>query len=729
MNHPKRYLAMFSLHGLVRGDNIELGRDADTGGQVKYVVELARELGRHEQVARVDLFTRQIVDPKVSQDYAKPLEPLGGNAYIVRVPFGPRRYLRKEVLWHHLESCVDQVLHYFRRLHWLPDAIHGHYADAGYVGTMLAHMLEVPFVFTGHSLGRVKRARLLEKGLSPEKIQEEYNMGYRIEAEERALNAASLVIASTPQEVREQYEQYEHYDPRQMQVIPPGVDLENFYGIDNYSPPISIYEKIARFLQEPQKPMIFAVSRADERKNIPALIKAYGEHPQLPKLSNLVIIAGNRQDIKDLDKGARQVWTDMLLTIDKYDLYGKVAYPKQHSSEEIPDFYHLAVNSQGVFVNPALTEPFGITLIEAAATGLPIIATHDGGPMDIIKNCQNGLLIDPLDTKAIGEAIYSTLTDKPRWQQWSENGMTKVKQYYSWSRHAQTYFNHLELAIAKLPSASLYQDAVSVEMPKPHPNKTSFAFDKKILMSNRALISDIDNTLIGDATSLKELMDYLHQAKQLSFGVATGRHLESARAILEQWEVPAPDVFITAVGTEIYYGKRFAKDKGWQQHISFRWEPDKIRAALTEFEEFEPQPPEHQSDFKISYVAVKDHQSPLKRRPIVSRLRQQHLLANVIVTEGRLIDVLPIRASKGSAVRYLALRWGLPMDRFVVAGDSGNDEEMLKGDACGIVVGNYSPELEKLREHSRIYFAQRHNAGGIIEGLQHFGIWEDSTKS
>jgi sucrose-phosphate synthase len=307
--------------------------------------------------------------------------------------------------------------------------------------------------------------------------------------------------------------------------------------------------------------------------------------------------------------------------------------------------------------------------------------------------------------------------------------MSKVKQFYSWSSHAQTYFRHLESPIAKLPSASLYQDAVSVEMPKPHPNKTSFAFDKKILMSNRVLISDIDNTLIGDTNALNELLDYLHQAKQVSFGVATGRHLASAREILEQWEVPSPDVVITAVGTEIYYGKRFAKDKGWQQHIGFRWEPAKIRAALAEFQEFEPQPPEHQSDFKISYVAVKDHKLPLTRRPVVSRLRQQRLLATVIVTEGRLIDVLPIRASKGLAVHYLALRWGLPMDRFIVAGDSGNDEEMLKGDACGIVVGNYSPELEKLRGRPCIYFAQRHNAGGIIEGLQHFKVWEDSVKS
>ena len=57
-----------------------------------------------------------------------------------------------------------------------------------------------------------------------------------------------------------------------------------------------------------------------------------------------------------------------------------------------------------MFINPALTEPFGLTLLEAAASGLPIVATNDGGPRDIIANCQNGLLIDPLDAEVDRES-------------------------------------------------------------------------------------------------------------------------------------------------------------------------------------------------------------------------------------------------------------------------------------------------------------------------------------
>lgn len=80
--------------------------------------------------------------------------------------------------------------------------------------------------------------------------------------------------------------------------------------------------------------------------------------------------------------------------------HGKMAIPKKHDFEyEVPELFRIAAEKKGVFVNPALTEPFGLTLLEASATGLPIVATNDGGPQDIIHNCGNGILVDPINTK------------------------------------------------------------------------------------------------------------------------------------------------------------------------------------------------------------------------------------------------------------------------------------------------------------------------------------------
>ena len=152
------YIVLISVHGLIRGHDLELGRDADTGGQTKYVVELARALGERADVEKVVLLTRRVIDTQVSPDYAELLEALSEKASIVRIECGEEKYLRKEMLWDSLESFSDNALAYLKGQPRLPDVIHSHYADAGYVGSRLSHQLGVPLVHTGHSLGRTKRS-------------------------------------------------------------------------------------------------------------------------------------------------------------------------------------------------------------------------------------------------------------------------------------------------------------------------------------------------------------------------------------------------------------------------------------------------------------------------------------------------------------------------------------------------------------------------------------------
>lgn len=252
----KLRIALISLHGLIRGHDMELGKDEDTGGQIRYVLELARALSKREDVERVDLITRQIIDERVSTDYAQLEEQIAEKAFIVRIPYGPRRYLNKTKLWPYMEMFVDQCLNYFQRTQSSPDVIHGHYADAGYGGGQLARLLGVPFVFTGHSLGRVKKQRLLDAGQDADKIEARYNLSPRIEAEEYALETCSLICTSTHQEVREQYEIYEHYIPERMEVIPPGVDLTSFRPPREDDPEPAIASEIHRFLDDPDKPTL-----------------------------------------------------------------------------------------------------------------------------------------------------------------------------------------------------------------------------------------------------------------------------------------------------------------------------------------------------------------------------------------------------------------------------------------------------------------------------------------
>ncbi|MFC1493178.1 HAD-IIB family hydrolase [candidate division KSB1 bacterium] len=698
----KLYIVLLSIHGLVRSKELELGRDADTGGQVQYVVELLKALSEHERVGRVDLFTRQIFDPKIDNSYNVPLEKVTDKANIVRLPCGPRRYLYKESLWPYLSQFIDNLLRYLFQLKTLPSIIHGHYADAGYVGSEVARILEVPFFFTGHSLGREKNKRLLDNGYSQDNIERKYNFAKRIEAEEIALETAVRVITSTTQEKNEQYSSYHFNKPENKIVIPPGVDVSRFSHPKGNMTNFPYFFEISRFLESPKKPMIIAISRADERKNILALVKAFGENNQLRDYANLVIVAGNRESISTLEKGARNVMTDLLLAIDLYDLHGSVAYPKHHTPEDIPDIYRLAAKSRGVFINPALTEPFGLTLIEAAASGLPVVATNDGGPREIISFCKNGKLIDPLDTDEMGKTLLSILKNQKNWKKYSKEGIKGVAKYFTWEGHVRRYIQEIVRVIKKQKKSARLRK-----------------MDRKLVEKDILLITDIDNTLIGERDALNRFIEHLKDDyKDKALGIATGRHLESTMDILKKWKVPVPNILITAVGTEIYYGPNYVLDTSWENHINYRWEPDLIYEVMEDFQGVKLQERINQRKFKISYNI--DPDVIVTKKAVVKFLREKRLSVKVVLSQGAFLDILPIRASKGLAVRFLSMKWGIEMDKIYIAGDSGNDEDMLRGQTKGIVVGNYSPEIEHLRKDNNIYFAESEYADGIIEGLHYY---------
>jgi len=695
------YIVLVSIHGLIRADEHELGRDADTGGQIKYVIELAKALSDNKTVERVDLFTRQVFDPKVDKIYSKPVEKINNKTSIIRLPCGPRRYLRKEVLWPHLDSFIDNSLQHIRKVGRAPDIIHSHYADAGYVGARLSQQLGVTLLHTGHSLGRVKRERLLEKGLKPTSIESQYNLNQRIEAEEVALGNAALVIASTKQEIDQQYSQYENYHPRRMVVIPPGIDLSCFHP-PTRSMDLPIKNELARFLAKPNKPIILAISRPDERKNIASLVRAYAEHPELRQIANLVIVAGNRDDIATMEKGPREVLLELLTLIDKYDLYDCVAYPKHHTSTDVPDLFKLAAKTRGVFVNPALTEPFGLTLIEAAASGLPIVATEDGGPRDIIRLCKNGVLIDPVNTKKMGNAIYKAITNKEQWRQWSKNGIRGAHNHFSWEGHVSTYLK----IVRKISRGKRHTDV-------------NTSTRSRLPSIERLLVCDIDNTLLGDNKSLRQLLLRLKNSSyNVGFAVATGRRFASAIDVLKKNNIIKPDLLFTSVGTEIHYGHRMLLETGWHQHINHRWEPEAVLEAMRGLPGIKLQAKIDQQKFKISYF-INPKKAPGVRE-IVAHFRKLDLHVKVVYSHGQFLDLLPIRASKGLAIRYLANKWGISPEHILVAGDSGNDAEMLGGNTYAVVVGNYSPELERLRGKPHVYFADNHYSAGIIEGIDHY---------
>jgi sucrose-phosphate synthase len=105
---------------------------------------------------------------------------------------------------------------------------------------------------------------------------------------------------------------------------------------------------------------------------------------------------------------------------------------------------------------------------------------------------------------------------------------------------------------------------------------------------------------------------------------------------------------------------------------------------------------------------------------IKQTLRRENLHVTATLDHLSDLDVTPVRASPGLAIRFLCHKWHLPPERVLVAGDSGNDLDMLVGDTLGVVVGNHTEELEEIRDQHRVFFASGRHAWGILEGIQHY---------
>ncbi|MEM8864942.1 MAG: glycosyltransferase, partial [Planctomycetota bacterium] len=313
------YIQLVSIHGLIRPTNVEMGRDADTGGQIRYVLELAKSLAQRPEVDAVDLFTRRIKDKRVDADYETPIEEIAPGCRLVRLPCGGGRYIAKERLWPHLDEYVDNMIAFTRSEGRTPDLVHGHYADAGYICKEVASAFGVPFVFTGHSLGKPKLEYLLEEGWTVEQANKLLSMDHRISVEQDCLGVADMIVTSTTHEQASQWGLYPSRPDANFQVIPPGTDLERFFPYYEYdlpSPEIDEHFKqarmrmtseLSRFHFEQDKPLILALCRPDRRKNIGALVDAYGNSNQLQAIANLVILAGIRDNIEEMPENEQTV--------------------------------------------------------------------------------------------------------------------------------------------------------------------------------------------------------------------------------------------------------------------------------------------------------------------------------------------------------------------------------------------------------------------------------------
>ncbi|CAN1209640.1 sucrose-phosphate phosphatase [Tumidithrix helvetica PCC 7403] len=238
------------------------------------------------------------------------------------------------------------------------------------------------------------------------------------------------------------------------------------------------------------------------------------------------------------------------------------------------------------------------------------------------------------------------------------------------------------------------------------------------------IVTDLDATLVGNRASLQEFnMFFMEHRKTYGSKLvyATGRSLKLYQDLESEVDLLPPDRLITSVGSEIYTADK-QMDRNWANHLSKDWDVEIVRQIASEYEQLKPQPNSEQGLFKVSFHLKPQDKAILE--DLKQELKAQNIKAQVIYSSNKDVDVLPERSGKGKALSYVREALGVPCDRTVACGDSGNDITLFTENTFGIIVGNPKPELKEWYEankRSNVYLARKTCAAGILEGLSHFG--------
>ncbi|CAN0920901.1 Sucrose synthase [Linum grandiflorum] len=480
-------VVIMSPHGYFAQDNV-LGYP-DTGGQVVYILDQVRALEEEmllrikqqglDITPRILIITRLLPDA-VGTTCGQRMERVYGTEYsdILRIPFRTekgivRKWISRFEVWPYLETFTEDVaVEIGKEFQGKPDLIIGNYSDGNIVATLLSHKLGVTECTIAHALEKTKYP---ESDIYWKKMDEKYHFSCQFTADLIAMNHADFIITSTFQEIagsKDTVGQYEShtsftlpglyrvvhginvFDPK-FNIVSPGADMSIYFSyaeekrrLKHFHPEIEelLYSDVENkehlgVLKDRSKPIIFTMARLDRVKNLTGLLEWYGKNKKLRELVNLVIVGGDRRkESKDLEEQAEM--KKMYSLIEEYKLQGQFRWiSSQMDRVRNGELYRCIADTKGAFVQPALYEAFGLTVVEAMTCGLPTFATNNGGPAEIIVHGKSGYHIDPYHGEQAAELLVDffekSKADPSHWEKISDGGLQRILEKYTWQIYSQ----------------------------------------------------------------------------------------------------------------------------------------------------------------------------------------------------------------------------------------------------------------------------------------------------
>lgn len=401
----------------------------------------------------------------------------------MRVPFRTekgvlRHWVSRFDVWPYLETFAeDSSKEIIAKLQDKPDLIIGNYSDGNLVASLVSKKLEVTQCNIAHALEKTKYA---DSDINWKKFDEKYHFSCQFTADILAMNHADFIITSTYQEIagsKDTVGQYESHAaftlPGEYRVVS-GIDVFNAkFNIVSPGADMSIYfpytEKQRRltafhesiqellfnptestehigFFSDRKKPIIFSMARLDRVKNLSGLVEWFGKNERLRKLVNLAVVGGFIDSSKSKDREEIAEIEKMHGLIKKYSLRGDFRWIcAQKDRVRNGELYRYIADTKGAFIQPALYEAFGLTVIEAMTCGLPTFATSKGGPAEIIVDGLSGFHIDPNNEDETSDKIANFFERCKRepsyWNKVSDGGLQRIYESYTWKIYAEKLLN------------------------------------------------------------------------------------------------------------------------------------------------------------------------------------------------------------------------------------------------------------------------------------------------
>ncbi|MCG7852883.1 MAG: sucrose synthase [Methanosarcinaceae archaeon] len=482
-------LAILSPHGFFGQTNV-LGRP-DTGGQIVYILDQVRSVERemrqrlHAQGLSIEpqiVVVTRLIPEAEGTTCDQRLEHITGteNARILRVPFRNEtgeilpHWISRFEIWPYLERFAEEAeTEMLAELGDRPDLIIGNYSDGNLVASLMSQHLKVTQCNIAHALEKTK---YLYSDLYWRDNDAQYHFSCQFTADLIAMNTADFIITSTYQEIAGtddtlgQYEAHtsftmpglyrvvngiDVYDPK-FNIVSPGADAEIYFShgdqerrlrhlaelIEDMVYGTESAEDIRGVLTERDKPLLFTMARMDRIKNITGLVEWYARSEALRDEVNLVVVSGHVDPSRSGDAEEREQIERMHNLMNEYQLDSQVRWLGKHLEKATAgELYRYIADRRGGFVQPALFEAFGLTVIEAMSSGLPTFATCFGGPLEIIENGISGFHIDPNHgdqaAEQMAEFFARSKQEPSHWERISKGSLLRVQERYTWERYAE----------------------------------------------------------------------------------------------------------------------------------------------------------------------------------------------------------------------------------------------------------------------------------------------------